>query len=153
MNVRLHTGYVSEITNIESGKRYLISTAKMMPQKKKTWQTAVFKKRFGPLKFWFPKLVLNGARVWSSELYEDISAEQHCLIETLVHKVPPTNWEAAKASVARWIILRDAGRSIDESKCTADLEPEMLESLERFIRQRKEAAAGGVETASRGEDH
>src|SRR5260370_214368 len=87
-------GLVTKVTNIATDQRYVISTVGRMG----AWQTAVFKRRFGPLcAFWAPALVLNA-------LEATHAAARHDAIAIIVRDVNPTNWEEAK----RVLLMEDA---------------------------------------------
>jgi hypothetical protein len=61
------------------------------------WQTAVLKRRLGPLKYWSPALVLDA-------LEATHAAAHHDRVATIVRDVNPTNWEKAK----RALLMEDA---------------------------------------------
>jgi hypothetical protein len=61
------------------------------------WQTAVFKRRLGPLAYWAPALVLDA-------LEETHAAAHHDRVATIVRDVHPTNWEKEK----RALLMEDA---------------------------------------------
>jgi hypothetical protein len=82
-------GLFTKVTNIATNQRYVISTVGRMG----AWQTAVFKRRFGPLSaFWAPALVLNA-------LEATHAAAHHDRVAIIVRDINPTNWEEAKRAL------------------------------------------------------
>jgi hypothetical protein len=83
-------GWVTEITNVPTGRRYCVSTIEARFVGGPVWQTAVFRKRFGPFAAWFkPALIYDGVEASLARL-------QHEQVEALVQKTPPSDWESVK---------------------------------------------------------
>jgi hypothetical protein len=94
-------GLLSKVTNSATNRRYTISTVRLMG----AWQTAVLKRRLGPLAYWAPALVIDA-------LEETQAAAHHDRVATIVRDVHPTNWEKAK----RALLMEDARARSDISQ-------------------------------------
>jgi hypothetical protein len=96
-------GFVTEVTNSVTGKRYLISTAEVEILGTRVWQTAVFKQRLGPLAGMFrPALFVGAAETSRARI-------QHERVEAIVQNIKPTDWEEAK-----WRWFRSWRRTIKQ---------------------------------------
>jgi hypothetical protein len=101
----------TEVTNISTSKRYYVSTAEVQAVGNRVWQTAVFRKRFGPLAGMFrPALFVGGVA-------EGMARLQHEQVEAIVRNTPPHEWESAK-----WQLLSKLVDSQTESQAAGDQE-------------------------------
>ena len=92
-------GLVTEATNAPTGKRYLVSTAEVEGS---GWQTAVFRKRLGPLAgISQPALLVGGAETSRRARF------QHDRVEAIVQNTNPTGWEEAKWALVSELLVRD----------------------------------------------
>jgi hypothetical protein len=99
----------TEVTNISTGKRYFVSTAEVQAIGNRVWQTAVFRKRFGPLAGMFrPALFIGGVAEGTARL-------QHEQVQAIVRDTPPREWELAK-----WQLLSKLVDSQTESQAAGD---------------------------------
>ena len=90
-------GLVTKVTNIATNHRYVVSTVRLRFMGG-GWQTAVFKRRLGPLStFWPPALVLHALEATDA-------ATHHDRVATIVRDIDPANWEKTK----RALLLADA---------------------------------------------
>jgi hypothetical protein len=87
--------WAAEITNIPTGKKFVVSTVDTVFGGSGVWQTAVFRKRFGPLSACFKPVL----KFQSGVLGESSPYLQHQRIIELVQKISPTDWEDI---TARW---------------------------------------------------
>ena len=88
----------TEVTNIPTGKRYYVSTAEVEAVGNKVWQTAVFRKRFGPLAGVFkPALFVGGVA-------EGLARFQHEQVEAIIRNVAPSEWDSARSKLLSKLI-------------------------------------------------
>src|SRR5208282_527394 len=87
-------GLLTKVTNSATNQRYTISTVRVMGE----WETAAFKRRLGPLKFWKHALVLKA-------LEETHAAAHHDRVAIIVRDVHPTSWEKAKRALLMEVAL------------------------------------------------
>jgi hypothetical protein len=75
-------GLCTTVTNVTNGKSYFVSTVKS-PRYKGSYETAVFRKIFGPLaSFWRPQATFIG----------DDAASLHARVTELVREFDPKYW-------------------------------------------------------------
>jgi hypothetical protein len=102
----MKTGLMTTVTNVATHKKYSVSTIEGIAG----WQTAVFRKRFGPFaNFRKPEFFLGGSAA-------DRAADQHGRAVAIVRGVDPANWEeeARKLHVQvinEWAAAEEAERA------------------------------------------
>ena len=90
----MKTGLMTTVTNAASRKEYFVSTIEGVGG----WQTAVFRKRFGPFaNFRKPEFFLGGSAT-------DRAVDQHDRAVVIVPDVDPANWEEASRKLQMQVI-------------------------------------------------
>ena len=93
-------GLMTTVTNVTTGKRYFVSTVDNSGSKYFGYQTAVFRKRFGPLaNFKRPQAFFLG----------DHAAYLHGRVTALVRDVDPANWPTSVTD----IVITAEGDEVD----------------------------------------
>ncbi len=93
------TGLTITVTNTPTQKKYIVSTVE--EPRAGGWQTAVFRKIFGPLaNFRSPAFFLGCSAA-------ERAAEQHQRVATIVRDVDPANWEEASRVLSMELIEED----------------------------------------------
>jgi hypothetical protein len=92
-------GLMTTVTNIATQKKYFVSTVE--EPRVGGWQTAVYRKIFGPLaNFRKPAFFLGGS-------VAERAANQHERVATIVRDVDPANWEEASRVLSMELIEQD----------------------------------------------
>jgi hypothetical protein len=99
----------TEVTNIPTGKRYYVSTTEVQAVGNRVWQTAVFRKRFGPFAGMFKPVLFVGG------VDESLSRLQHERVESIVRNTAPSDWESAK-----WGLLSELSEMQAQSESSED---------------------------------
>lgn len=90
----MKTGLMTTVANAATHKKYFVSTVEGVAG----WQTAVFRKRFGPFaNFRKPEFFFGGAA-------GDRAADQHDRAVAIVRDVDPANWEEASRKLQAQVI-------------------------------------------------
>jgi hypothetical protein len=90
----MKTGLMTTVTNSATRKKYFVSTIEGIAG----WQTAVFRKKFGPFaNFRRPEFVLGGSDA-------ERARDQHERTAAIVRDIDPANWEEASRRLAVQVI-------------------------------------------------
>jgi hypothetical protein len=93
------TGLMTTVTNVKTKHKYFVSTVD--EPRVGGWQTAVFRKIFGPLaNFRKPAFFLGGSTA-------ERAAYQHDRVATIVRDVDPADWEEASRVLSMELIEED----------------------------------------------
>jgi hypothetical protein len=88
------SGLMAMVTNVVNRKKYFVSTI----EGPAGWQTAVFRKAFGPFaNFKKPEFTLGGSTA-------DRARDQHDRTMAIVRDVDPVNWDEASRKLAVEVI-------------------------------------------------
>jgi hypothetical protein len=99
----MKTGLMTTVTNVATRKKYFVSNVKSLGG----WQTAVFRKIFGPLaNYNKPEFFLGGAAA-------ERAGYQHERVATIVRDVDPANWEEASRVLSVQLIEEAFGPVFD----------------------------------------
>ena len=92
----MKAGLWTTVTNTVTRKKYFVSTVE--EARVGGWQTAVFRKIFGPFaNFWKPAFFLGGAAPGRA-------ADQHQRVATIVRDVDPVDWGEASRALSTELI-------------------------------------------------
>ena len=92
----MKTGLMTTVTNVKTSKKYFVSTVE--EPRVGGWQTAVFRKIFGPFaNFGKPEFFLGGS-------VAERAAYQHERVVTIVRDVDPANWTEASRGLSMELI-------------------------------------------------
>ena len=101
----MKTGLMTTVTNVATRKKYFVSTVE--EPRVGGWQTAVFRKIFGPLaNFHKPAFFLGCSAA-------DRAGYQHERVATIVRDVDPANWEEASRVLSVQLIEEAFGPVFD----------------------------------------
>ena len=90
----MKTGFMTTVANAATHKKYCVSTIEGVGG----WQTAVFRKRFGPFaNFRKPEFFLGGSAA-------DRAGDQHDRAVAIVRDVDPENWGEASRKLSVQVI-------------------------------------------------
>jgi hypothetical protein len=90
----MKTGLMTTVTNNITHRKYFVSTIEGIAG----WQTAVFRKKFGPFaNFRKPEFFLGGSSA-------DRAADQHDRTVAIVRDVDPANWDEASRKLSVQVI-------------------------------------------------